>query len=163
METPDWDWDVEENQNLEVGTDTPISHSKKDPAPRWAGYIFGNEETTASSSNSSRTTTQHPTYHPSLSQPKNRSQPRPHSCPHCSRTFTRRFNLSIHMETHNPHRIKAYKCPLESCPKAFHRMPDLVRHRKMVHRERLERWRDGCEKMIKKEGRHGGESRLGCG
>lgn len=62
---------------------------------------------------------------------------RPHRCtfPNCTRSFARRFNLTIHMKTHDPNREKEYACSYPGCKKAFHRKPDLVRHRKVVHRE----------------------------
>lgn len=56
------------------------------------------------------------------------------SCPidGCGRAFARKYNLHIHMSIHNPDRSKHYACP---CGKKFFRQPDLVRHRKVVHRD----------------------------
>ncbi|KAJ3151126.1 hypothetical protein HDU89_002338 [Geranomyces variabilis] len=64
------------------------------------------------------------------------SSSRPFACPHCSRTFIRHFNLSVHLNTHNPDREKKYTCMLPGCTSSFFRMPDLRRHLRTVsHRK----------------------------
>ncbi|KAJ3168322.1 hypothetical protein HDU88_001762 [Geranomyces variabilis] len=64
------------------------------------------------------------------------SSSRPFACPHCSRTFLRHFNLSVHLNTHNPDREKKYTCMLPGCTSSFFRMPDLRRHLRTVsHRK----------------------------
>ncbi|KAI8811279.1 hypothetical protein BJ742DRAFT_667006, partial [Cladochytrium replicatum] len=47
----------------------------------------------------------------------------------CKWSFTRRFNLKVHAETHNPDRVRPHACP--SCGKAFARVTDLKRHKKI--------------------------------
>ncbi|KAI8815651.1 uncharacterized protein EV422DRAFT_346933 [Fimicolochytrium jonesii] len=57
---------------------------------------------------------------------------RPHVCPKCPRSFARRFNLTIHMATHDPAREKMHKCTMAGCDSAFWRLPDLKRHLRLV-------------------------------
>ncbi|KAJ1565869.1 hypothetical protein HK096_008247 [Nowakowskiella sp. JEL0078] len=69
-----------------------------------------------------------------LSQPQQQSQKKEYKtklikdflCPQCSRSFTRRFNLQTHLETHQPNRIRQHHC--DECPKSFARIHDLKRH-----------------------------------
>ncbi|KAJ3278088.1 hypothetical protein HK104_002666 [Borealophlyctis nickersoniae] len=44
----------------------------------------------------------------------------------CGRTFSRQYNLKVHMETHDPNRTKEFQCQI--CPKSFTRAHDLKRH-----------------------------------
>lgn len=62
---------------------------------------------------------------------------RPFKCTQssCQKSFARRFNLTIHMKTHDPCRARDYVCNYLSCGKAFHRKPDMIRHIKTVHHE----------------------------
>ncbi|KAJ3289500.1 hypothetical protein HK104_007415 [Borealophlyctis nickersoniae] len=64
--------------------------------------------------------------------------------PGCTKTFTRRYNLKSHMETHNPNRIKHHSCA--HCPKRFSRAHDLTRHL-MLHSGERE---FGCEDALRK-------------
>ncbi|KAG0174267.1 hypothetical protein DFQ28_009258 [Apophysomyces sp. BC1034] len=64
---------------------------------------------------------------------KRRSSPeeRRYECHICHRKFSRRYNLSTHIRTHNKDRKKDHPCG--SCPKAFDRKHDLARHIATVH------------------------------
>ncbi|KAF7731583.1 hypothetical protein EC973_009347 [Apophysomyces ossiformis] len=64
---------------------------------------------------------------------KRRSSPeeRRYQCHVCSRMFSRRYNLSTHIRTHDKNRQKEFGC--EHCPKAFDRKHDLARHVATVH------------------------------
>lgn len=55
-----------------------------------------------------------------------------HGCNVCGRVFSRRFNLNVHMQTHDPDRARPFKC--EECGAAFPRMQDLERHQS-IHAE----------------------------
>ncbi|KAJ3013018.1 hypothetical protein HKX48_005970 [Thoreauomyces humboldtii] len=57
-----------------------------------------------------------------------RRSSRVYPCPldGCLKTFTRKFNLATHIETHNPERSRPFICP--DCRKAFLRAHDLERH-----------------------------------
>jgi uncharacterized Zn-finger protein len=48
-----------------------------------------------------------------------------HECPYCSRTFTRKYNLTNHTKTHFE-RDRKFKC--FTCPSSFVRIADLRRH-----------------------------------
>jgi uncharacterized Zn-finger protein len=54
-----------------------------------------------------------------------------HECLLCGMHFTRRYNLSSHMKTHNPNRLKPFPCNI--CNKQFDRKHDLARHVSTVH------------------------------
>ncbi|KAJ3178207.1 hypothetical protein HDU87_003759 [Geranomyces variabilis] len=78
------------------------------------------------------------------------SSSRPFACPHCSSTFLRRFNLSVHLNTHNPDREKKYTCVLPGCSSSFFRMPDLRRHLRTVsHRKPGQRCAEKSAKKTK--------------
>ncbi|KAJ1533824.1 hypothetical protein HK096_004711 [Nowakowskiella sp. JEL0078] len=47
-------------------------------------------------------------------------------CPSCTRSFSRRFNLATHMQTHDSHRERPFACP--NCASTFVRQHDLTRH-----------------------------------
>jgi hypothetical protein len=49
-----------------------------------------------------------------------------HGCTVCGRVFSRKFNLSVHMQTHNPDRARPFKC--DYCGADFPRLQDLERH-----------------------------------
>ncbi|KNC97416.1 uncharacterized protein SPPG_07340 [Spizellomyces punctatus DAOM BR117] len=44
----------------------------------------------------------------------------------CSKTFSRRFNLTAHLRTHDPQRPRPFNC--DQCPSTFVRAHDLLRH-----------------------------------
>ncbi|KAI8807326.1 hypothetical protein BJ742DRAFT_813321 [Cladochytrium replicatum] len=69
--------------------------------------------------------------------PKRRRPAKLFDCPqpNCNRSFTRRFNLEAHMETHNPNRKKVHACTVGSCKKLFFRLYDLNRHVAKSHGE----------------------------
>ncbi|KAG5457144.1 MAG: hypothetical protein BJ554DRAFT_2919, partial [Olpidium bornovanus] len=50
--------------------------------------------------------------------------------PGCGRSFTRRFNLGTHKQTHLG--VRKFRCPV--CPKGFTRKHDLSRHLEAIHR-----------------------------
>ncbi|KAI8878415.1 hypothetical protein K501DRAFT_287882 [Backusella circina FSU 941] len=54
-----------------------------------------------------------------------------HECLLCGMHFTRRYNLSSHMKTHDANRFKPFPCKL--CNKQFDRKHDLARHVSTVH------------------------------
>lgn len=54
-----------------------------------------------------------------------------HVCKLCNKCFTRRYNLSAHMETHNKDREHPFPCM--GCTKRFVRKTDCERHYKSVH------------------------------
>ncbi|KAJ3034515.1 hypothetical protein HDV00_004980 [Rhizophlyctis rosea] len=98
---------------------------------------------------SALTTPPTPTPSPSLHPPSptttttQRRRPRPtktHPCtyPTCTSTFTRAWNLRVHLQTHNPARPRPYTCPHAECGATFVRMPDLVRHEGSAHAGRAE-------------------------
>ncbi|KAI9088347.1 hypothetical protein DFS34DRAFT_640621 [Phlyctochytrium arcticum] len=67
--------------------------------------------------------------HPSSAQPSDSIR---HPCPFCTKTFSRRFNLTAHLRTHDPHRPRPFTCP--TCHNTFTRAHDLSRHAS-VHSE----------------------------
>ncbi|KAI8826690.1 uncharacterized protein EV422DRAFT_488240, partial [Fimicolochytrium jonesii] len=44
----------------------------------------------------------------------------------CDKTFTRKFNLQVHMKTHDPERPRPFLCPV--CQQGFSRQVDCIRH-----------------------------------
>ncbi|KAJ3267630.1 hypothetical protein HK104_005734 [Borealophlyctis nickersoniae] len=66
-------------------------------------------------------------------------------CDHagCTKTFTRRYNLKAHYETHNPNRVKRYTCT--ECSKRFSRSHDLSRHT-VIHTQNREHSCPRCNK-----------------
>ncbi|KAJ3038000.1 hypothetical protein HK097_003311 [Rhizophlyctis rosea] len=66
-----------------------------------------------------------------------------HPCPFpgCDRTFTRKYNLTTHLGTHDPHRARPFECTI--CGKAFVRSPDLLRHH-AVHKNERHGHKCGC-------------------
>ena len=62
---------------------------------------------------------------------KRRRTPRENAnwlCEICDMPFERPYNLKSHLETHDPHREKPFKCEYEGCAREFVRKTDLVRH-----------------------------------
>ncbi|KAF5593766.1 zinc finger C2H2-type integrase DNA-binding protein [Fusarium subglutinans] len=57
---------------------------------------------------------------------RERGRPRQFSCPHCPKVYTKRYNLTSHLQSHTDRR--PFPCSL--CIKAFARMGDLIRHQK---------------------------------
>ena len=79
--------------------------------------------------------------------PKRRIPRRVHVCQHpaCGKGFTRKFNLQIHEQTHDPNRKRPFACPFPQCSKSFARSRDLARH-KLIHTA-INSWMCcGCEK-----------------
>lgn len=54
------------------------------------------------------------------------------SCDQCGMPFARRHNLKQHMTTHDPDRVRPFKCPFESCTGRSPRRTDLNRHIRSV-------------------------------
>ncbi|KAF5686302.1 zinc finger C2H2-type integrase DNA-binding protein [Fusarium circinatum] len=68
-------------------------------------------------------------------QRRNRSRkgdkPQQFKCPHCPKVYTKRFNLTSHLQSHTDER--PFTC--DQCTKAFARLSDLTRHEE-THREK---------------------------
>ncbi|KAJ3125975.1 hypothetical protein HK098_007980 [Nowakowskiella sp. JEL0407] len=67
----------------------------------------------------------------STKRPKLSKEQRPKSefiCEICHRAFSRKFNLQTHVETHNEHRDRAFRCEKPACGRTFVRIHDLERH-----------------------------------
>jgi len=52
-------------------------------------------------------------------------------CIECGKGFTTKFNLDQHGTVHS--KVKAFKCPVEGCDKAFTRNSELTQHKKAAH------------------------------
>ncbi|KAJ3045660.1 hypothetical protein HDV00_007786 [Rhizophlyctis rosea] len=74
----------------------------------------------------------------SVAAPARRKVTQVHAChfPDCGRTFTRKYNLTTHLGTHDPNRARPFQC--HRCPKSFVRSPDLIRHEAVHNNERQE-------------------------
>ncbi|EPQ50929.1 hypothetical protein GLOTRDRAFT_5637, partial [Gloeophyllum trabeum ATCC 11539] len=57
----------------------------------------------------------------------------PHKCAVCGSTFTRKANLDGHLTAHKGE--KPYPCDVGTCSKAFARLNDLKRHKKIHEKE----------------------------
>jgi len=55
-----------------------------------------------------------------------------HVCDICGRGFSRNSNLTNHLVTHSPDRLKAWRCEWAGCDRNFSRRTDMVRHQKSV-------------------------------
>ena len=55
-------------------------------------------------------------------------------CGHCGKLFQRSYNLKIHLDTHERHRVQPYACPYHGCGRRFGRRTDLGRHESSVSR-----------------------------
>jgi len=55
-----------------------------------------------------------------------------HVCDICGRGFSRNSNLTNHLITHSPDRLKAWRCEWAGCDRNFSRRTDMVRHQKSV-------------------------------
>ncbi|KAF9168751.1 hypothetical protein DFQ26_000018 [Actinomortierella ambigua] len=60
--------------------------------------------------------------------------PQMHICPMpgCDKQFVRRFNLKVHIITHDPERAHQFEC-IEGCGRRYTRKNDMERHVKSVH------------------------------
>ncbi|KAI9028345.1 hypothetical protein CLU79DRAFT_738916 [Phycomyces nitens] len=68
---------------------------------------------------------------PEQKMPKNKAIKKPYQCHLCKARFSRRYNLSTHVRTHDKQRIKEHRCDI--CEKAFDRKHDRDRHVATVH------------------------------
>ena len=60
----------------------------------------------------------------------------PEKCLQCSKTFTRKDSLELHIKNVHDKSLKSLKC--EKCDKTFNKMSNLDRHRRDVHKK--EKW-----------------------
>ena len=60
----------------------------------------------------------------------------PEKCLQCSKTFTRKDSLELHIKNVHDKSLKSLKC--EKCDKTFNKMSNLDRHRRDVHMK--EKW-----------------------
>ncbi|KAI8802499.1 hypothetical protein BJ742DRAFT_684144 [Cladochytrium replicatum] len=64
-----------------------------------------------------------------LDDPRRRRKPTSwYKCEHCDAKFTRKYNYSIHLETHKVNRERTFVCTVPGCGSAFHRANELDRH-----------------------------------
>ncbi|KAL0094694.1 hypothetical protein J3Q64DRAFT_1715440 [Phycomyces blakesleeanus] len=68
---------------------------------------------------------------PEQKMPRNKSVKKPYQCDICKARFSRRYNLTTHVKTHDKQRIKEHGCTF--CDKAFDRKHDRDRHVATVH------------------------------
>lgn len=54
------------------------------------------------------------------------------SCDHCGKLFQRSYNLRVHLDTHQRHRVQAHACMYDGCNRRFGRRTDLIRHETSV-------------------------------
>lgn len=54
-------------------------------------------------------------------------------CAQCGKHFSRVWNYTAHLDTHDPNRARPHVCTARGCGKAFVRRTDLARHTQCVH------------------------------